>query len=815
MSFTNSPSSETRIVPGIGPIDSEVVFVGEAPGEQEEKSLLPFVGTSGKLLRSLMHQNMINPSKCYITNVIKERPPKNDITKFIDISNRKGPVLTQEYLAYENCLKEELSRCTNAKIIVAVGGVALYALCRLGAVSKRRGSILDSTLLPGKKVIPIIHPASALRNYLFTYFISFDLQKVREILDSPTIESFSPHYRILIKPSLDEAISYLHEVSSKPITGVDIEVTAQEVDCISFSINQPSGITSMCIPMISQGTEYFLAENETRLWILIAEILQNPSITKVFQNGSFDSNFLFDRYGIRCEGLIEDTMIAQGLLAADFPKGLDFITSIYTNQPYYKDDGKLWKTTILGPNADRWWTYNALDSAVLLDILPKQHKDLHKLGLFETYRSHCQLIPILNFMQTKGIAMDTEGLEKASLEASTSITQLKESLEKIAGFPLNPSSPKQVADYFYVRKGIKPYTKQGSVTTDEDALKRIAANGHIEASIMLQIRKLVKMKGTYYDVDLDSDNRMRSSFNPIGAYTGRLSSSKTIFGTGANMQNQPAIMKNMMLVDPGFVAYNVDIAGAENRLVANIGPVPAMKEAFDKGMDVHRLTASLIFDIPYEDVSNEPGSARNLGDGTKSQRFWGKKLNHSSNYGIGPAQLGLKLELPFSQAKRLLEIYHDRYPEVRFSYQAQIRQMLQKDRRVYNCFGRSCKFFDRIESCYEPAYAFPPQSTIADVINRNGLCYIWNNQDIFHHVQILLQIHDSIEFLIPNSVPWDEHSFILQSIKTSLEKPISWKANTFFLPVEFEMCYPTIGHSVKLKDFSADSLSNSYDSLLV
>jgi uracil-DNA glycosylase family 4 len=806
-------------VPPCGPKDAKIVLVGEAPGESEEKSGIPFVGSSGRLLRQLMQSAGISAANSYFTNVVKERPPKNDISGFIDLSKKGAPIINERYTEYEQMLKIELGQL-KPNVIVAVGGVALWALCKLKYVSKRRGSLLDCTLVPGIKVIPIIHPASALKNYLFTYNIAFDLQRAAEV--SATVErdgntkALEPRYNMGLKPTYQEALSFMTLLQTKDFISCDIEVSRGEVDCISFAFQEEDkSYTSVCIPFISKGGEVYTLEQETQLLCLIAFVLENPRITKLFQNGSFDCTFLYLRYGIRVKN-IEDTMIAQGLLSPGFPKGLDFITSIYTYQTYYKDEGKMYNRILDGYEEERWWRYNSLDSLVLLEAFEKQKVDLIRYKLEATYRSHCELIPILVFLQANGIAMDVEKLRARSKEVGEKLIELEENFVRMTGVPgLNTSSPKQLANYFYVTKGIKPYTSRttGNVTTDEEALKKMSVAGHIEATVLLTIRKLGKLKSTYLDVTLSDDNRMRCSMNPIGTTTGRLASSKTIFGEGSNMQNQPPEMLRYMLLDSGYIGYAPDLAGAENRVVANCGPVPAMKDAFDRNLDVHRLTASLLFNIPYEEVSDAEGSAPHIGDGTKSMRQWGKMMNHSSNYGIGPIQLASKLEIPIPHAKILLTKYHDRYPEVRFGYQTQIAQMLKNDRRVWNPFGRSRKFFDRYgDPLLQDAYAFFPQSTIADIINRWGLLPMWK-EPIFEDCIIYNQIHDSIVFGLPSSLGWQRHAEILSALRTSLEQQISWRAVTFKIPVDFKMSVTTLGNTGKLKELSPENLQSVFEKL--
>lgn len=779
-------------VPPVGPANAKIVIVGEAPGAEEDRLRKPFVGASGQKLDEMLHSAQLARSSIYITNVIKQRPPRNDISKYISFGRGK-PKISDEFLLACDALKTELET-VKPNVVCAMGNTALFALTGEESITDWRGSIVESTLVPGLKVIPTIHPAAALRQYLYIHQITHDLLKVKRESEYPEIRK--PPFTAKLKPSFDEAMAYLDLCKAAKMVAVDIEVVSQEIECLAFALS-PSD--SCCIVLYDQVPVYSL-EEEAQLWCRIGELLEDQSVVKLFQNGVFDCTFIFERFGIRTRN-IQDTMIAQGLVTPDMPKSLAFITSIYTDFSFYKGEGKEWYKNPAG-SPEGFWRYNCLDTLTCYAAFYPLMQDIDRMGLRDTYNSHVALIPILMDMQARGIRMDKDKMATESIRCKERIEELTKALKEAVGFDLNPKSPKQLQNYFYVQKGIKPYVKDGSPTTDEKAMIKIAAKGHIEAQIVLEIRKLAKLNGTYLEVDLDGD-RLKCSYNPIGTSTGRLSSSKNIFGKGTNLQNQPYEMKAMMFVDAGYIGYNMDLSGADSRFVAFCGPVPLMKEAYEKGIDLHSLTASLLFGIPIDAVSREKGSS-DIGNGMYSQRDWGKKMNHSSNYGIGKRELSYRLEITEKEAGILLAAYHAQYPEVRSNFQNQIVQMLRNGRRVFNPFGRSRLFLDRWgETLFQDAYAFFPQSGVADIINRRGLVVLCE----FVEVEILNQVHDSIVFQIPACIPLERHAAILNALRTSLEQPIQWKATSFVVPADFEMIRSSFVDTVKLVGpFSAESL---------
>ena len=763
-----------------GPLDCKIAFVGEAPGSQEVKLGEPFVGRSGQLLNELLKTTGIARTSCYITNVIKEQPFRNNVKLFIDLKKRT-PKISPEWEDYVKELQEELSEC-KANIIVAVGAIAMYALTEQRGIVKRRGSLYESTILPGRKVIPIIHPSAALRQYVYQHYIIYDLLKIKK--ESEFSALVFPEREILIEPSYLDVMCFLSECESKDMVAFDIEVSNHEVSCISFAT---SATRVMSIPFIKGGQDYFPPDQEMEVWKRISDVLENNNITKLAQNACFDVTFLFRKYGIRTRPL-DDTMVAQAMVLPDFPKGLDFITSLYTNEPYYKDEGKF-RIKFGGGSDERFWIYNAKDSLVLMEAYPKILKELIYLRNVDIYKHQASLIEPLVYMSERGIKMDTEGLKIHSEKTGRDIETLKIEIDAMTeGMIKNPNSTMQVKNYFYEFKGEKPYISRstGNPSVDVDALKRLARKGYEEARVLLKIRTLTKLKGTYLDVTLDGDGRLRCAYNPVGTKSGRLSSSKTIFGTGTNLQNQPPEMKGYMLADDGYIIYSMDLSQAENRVVAYVAPEPAMIEAFESGVDIHAKTASLIFRKPVDEISDEPGSCP-LAGGKYSERFWGKKANHGLNYDLGYKGFAMYYEMPEVEAKFIVGSYHTAYPGVRLYYEW-IKSQLSTDRILENPFGRRRKFMDRWgHSLFKEAYSWIPQSTIADKLNRDGVLFIYNNQQWFKPVELLNQVHDSIVFQIPIDIGLQEHASILYRIKNSLETPIKWRIQDFSIPTDLEM----------------------------
>lgn len=775
VSFLSNPHS---LIPGVGPIDAKIAFVGEFPGLAEGKAKEPFKGLAGSLLTELMHSAGISRADCYLTDVIKEvQQGKNGGDKYIQFG--RGLKTTPEFEEFKKILKSELD-LVHANVIVAVGNIALYALCDKVSVMKWRGSVLPSTLLEGRKVIPIIHPGSALYKHIYRHFISFDLRRVHKHSNSPHIPPSQKEY--IIGPSFKDSMEFLDAIIQHcSVTACDIEVMNEELSCISFTHSADIGIS---IPFTKNGREYFNLPQEIAIMKKIEEVLSNRSIRKIFQNGAFDTTFLYQKYGIKTYNL-DDTMIGQAIMYTDFPKGLDFITSIYTNEPYYKDEGK--KHFKFGGKLEDFWLYNAKDSVVCHEAMERIESDLNRAGNYETYRRQVDLIEPLVAMTARGVKVSIDARQEKSADFEVRIKELEEKLHSLAGFPLNFNSPKQLCEYFYEKKGIKAYKnrKTGTATCDGSALKRLSRRGFEEASIIMQIRTLAKRRSTYLEMSLDKDNRLRGSYNPVGTSSLRLSSSKTIFDTGGNMQNLPYDIRELCVADDGYVCYQMDLSQAENRLVAYVARELTMIEAFETGKDIHRRTAGLIFGKHEDEISDEDGSC-SIGDGSHSERFWGKKANHGLNYDFGYKSFAFMYEIPEADAKFIVERYHTAYPGVR-RYHKWVRDQLSKDRTLTNVYGWKRMFLEKWDDVmFKEAYSFIPQSSIGCKMNYDGVMETYYNCP-YRLVEIQNQIHDAIWFQIPVDAGWDYHAKALLWIVERLESPITWGSSTFSIPVDTEM----------------------------
>ena len=463
-------------------------------------------------------------------------------------------------------------------------------------------------------------------------------------------------------------------------------------------------------------------------------------------------------------------------------------------------------------------TYNALDSACTVECHNKFWSDIQPHGFQPAYEMTTDLLPVLMFMQTRGIKVDFDGLNATKVDVLKSAAEKQEELNRLCGRELNVNSPKDCQTYFYIELGIPPYYNDGKVTVDDLALQRLTRGtakrpGLRQAKLVQEIRGLQKLHGTYLNLEFDADGRMRCSYNPRGTKFGRLSSSKTIFGTGTNQQNLPQEFKKFLVADEGCVFWEVDKVQAEWVVVAYLCGDANMIKVIEDEKDTHIHTASLMFSIPPDVLEAEDKLVGNNTDpdwiakvraaGDIPEQYWdalprtmsgrqcGKKSNHGLNYDEGFVQFALINEIEQREAKRIVEMYHLIYPGIRAWYET-IKRKLQKDRSLTNCFGRKVRFLDAMgPDLFKAAYSMLPQSSVVDSLNK-GMVQIYNDDLITSvsqwNVDVLAQVHDSILLQVPIEVVKSGAFASLQEMVYNYVSPeLSYSGRTFKIRTDAKM----------------------------
>ncbi len=725
------------LVPPEGPKEAKICILGEAPGKVELKQGRPFCGPSGRTLDLLLRNAGIKRHECYVTNVIKT--DKINIREYYEDAGLNHP--TDELRRIREEVIEEINS-VGPNLTIALGAEALKCLHQDDDVSigNYRGSILRT---PVGKVIPSYHPAAMLRQWEWFPIASLDFAKVLREKHSPEVNL--KDRKFITEPTIHDVRRYIREVVlHAPQVAFDIETVGRGhrfIDCLAIA---PADGEAMCIPFTYRNGEPYWrsVDDEMEAWTLVGEVLSNPKIKKIGQNGQYDIIYL-ERFGIPIENYHFDTMAAANVLHPEFPKALAFLASIYTDEPFYKDTSQ----------SDRW-IYNAKDACLTFEVAEKQQKDLKDRGLEEFYFNHVHpLLQIYIEIHENGVKIDTIRLQEAKEVIEQEIEQLSAELSRMVGWEVNVNSPKQMKQLLYdemkfpLRKN-----KSGNPTADAQAIKEFYRRSQRrELELILEIRKKRKVLSTYLNMPYDSDGRVRTSYNVSGTETGRLSSSSSVDGTGTNMQNLPKGICREILVpdtdDDVFVA--ADLGQAENRVVAYLCCDPQMKKVVDSEGDIHTTNAAMIFNKPEEEV-------------TPAERQLGKRITHGSNYRMSWMTFSRYAEIPAKDAKRLLQQYHDTYPFLS-RWHREIELALRKDRTLRNPFGRERIFYGRMDDAtFRDATAYLPQSTVSDAIHA-ATFRIYAR--LPHPARIALQLHDSITVHCPRSMQEEAERIIVEELQ--------------------------------------------------
>ena len=803
----------TNIVPPEGPLTARILLIGEAPGREENASLLPFKGSAGEQLNRMLRIVGLIRRDLLINNVFLQQPPRNDVGYFFRDKAHKQP--TEEGQEHINKLKtwltgllaEREATGQGPNVIVALGATAMQVLTGRRRITKWRGSVLPCELVPGFKVYVTYHPSYVLRlmneppaallgqkkkdaqNVL--PIALKDLERAQFQADFPELKRLERTFDINL--SLREIITELDKL--KGDVGVDIE-TLRGPDgpllwCIGFA---PSPSYAFTIPFIKNRQCVWSPDEEAVLLQKISEVFLDESITKIFHNGFYDLSVLGRYYGLRvADGTYQDTMFCYQATYPYLRKALDVLTSIYTWEPYYKDDGKVWDGRRISDAAE--FTYNTRDCCVTREIWPQVKMDSQELGTWKGYMRSISVAPSLLRMAIRGVKINVE--EKATLgEKFTRLSnEAQNKVNEEADYPANLASPTQVNKLLYVSLNmpIQYHHKTKKPTTDKDAINRLRKK-YPDNSVLKAIsqhREYSKLADTYTKMEVGSDGRVRTNYSWISTF--RLSSSESHFGGGGNLQNIPVrteegrLIRRLFIPDDEMVFLACDLAQAEARVVAWLAGDPRLIEAFNEGADVHWENARSIFGIP-ESVRYIPQAKyRDQITGFEHPLKWfrdrGKTIVHAANYMMGPRMLQAilireQVYVDERTAKRFIHSYRTNNILIT-QWQDRTIQEVKEKRRLVTPLGRVRLFRGRMnQNLYRSAVAFTPQSTVGEMLQL-AIQDIHTNLPYF---EPLLNVHDEVV----GQCAAEDIPRAVRDVREAMTIPLQINGRELIIPCDFK-----------------------------
>lgn len=740
------------------------MIVGDAPTEQCLRRGEPFIGGGGFELTKMLSEAGIRREDCYLTTVIKSRAwgesfiaeKKKDTTP--QHITFQGKPITQRLL--DGCmeLRAEIER-VKPNVICTVGDLALFALTGETSSFNYRSSIMDSRLVEGYKVIPtlkvdLVHTQWARRPWMV-----HDFKRVKKNSTEPGL--FLRDYSRLIAENnspvwfhtLVEKLNWIHATfgnTDQPVA-CDIETKLGHITCISFAWAPTEGLCVQLAPLHSPEG-FWTLDQETALVERILKILRDCHL--IGQNFNYDSQYIERHWGV-IPPRVSDTMLMQHSAFSNLPKNLGFLSSMYCDDHlYWKDDRTDWKEGEDGENEMKYWEYCTTDSCRTLAVYHVLKSVLKGMGLEKVNEFQQQLRPRVLKTMIRGVRVNHEKRAALSMslmqEAQTRQNWLREVLEQ----EINIRSPKQMQDFFYRQMGMKAlHSKTGGVTTNDTALRTLGAREPILWPVIRKIaelRSLGVFHSTFVLAPLDSDRRMRCSFNIAGTETYRFSSSKNAFDTGMNMQNIPKggdtgdledalelpNIRELFIPDEGMTMFDIDLDSADAHIVAWESDCQWLKRCFKERKK------------PYVEIMKEYYQ-----DDTKSKKSpeypMFKSLCHGTHY-MGTAEgIAPRIGLDIRQTQKIQDWYlHKMCPELP-KWHIEIQNQVRGRRYVENAYGYRNYFFDKIEgTIFNQAVAWLPQSSVACLINR-----IWESiEDNIPEIEVLLQVHDSLVAQFPTNL---------------------------------------------------------------
>ncbi|UQD55221.1 DNA polymerase I [Flavobacterium sp. K5-23] len=501
-------------------------------------------------------------------------------------------------------------------------------------------------------------------------------------------------------------------------------------------------------------------ENQEEAKSLIANFIpffENENIEKIGQNLKYDLKIL-SNYGIVVKGKLFDTMIAHYLINPDMRHNMDILSETYLKyspksiETLIGKKGKNQKS-MREVELEEIKEYAVEDADVTFQLKELFSVELDKTETKKLFEEiEIPLVTVLADMEKEGIRLDTDFLKSLSQELGNDIKTLEAGIYEIAGEKFNLASPKQLGDVLFDKLKIggtkQKKTKTGQYATGEEVLSYLV-NEHQIVKDILDWRQLVKLQNTYVDAlpnQVDKVTlRVHTDYMQAVAATGRLSSNNP------NLQNIPIrtergrqIRKAFIPRDENYSLLSADYSQIELRIIAALSGEENMIKAFLNNEDIHKSTASKVFDVPLEEV-------------TREQRSHAKTVNFGIIYGVSAFGLSNQTSLSRSESAALIEAYYKTYPRLKSYIQEQI-EFARETGYVQTVLGRR-RYLKDINSqntmvrggAERNAVNAPIQGSAADIIKIAMINIHRRLIDENWKSKMLLQVHDELVFDVHNS----------------------------------------------------------------
>ena len=564
------------------------------------------------------------------------------------------------------------------------------------------------------------------------------------------------------------------ELKNAKYVSIDLETTSvnpmlAEIVGISVSYNKNS---AFYIPILyPEKKKNNFGDNDLEVALsVMKEFLENNDIRKVGQNIKYDALILY-RHGVKVSNIFLDTMIAAHILnpAARSYK-LDALSIEFLNYNMVPIEDLIGKgkdqiTMDLVP-LDKISYYAAEDADIVFQLAEIFAPKLEENGQLNFFADiEMPLIDVLMKMENEGVYVDEDLLNEMSLNIGERLDLLVKEIYNIAEEEFNINSTQQLAKILFDDLKLTQIKKR---STAENVLKELV-NEHELPELILSYRKLNKLKNTYIDALPASINkntkRIHSTFNQTIAATGRLSS------TGPNFQNIPIrtvdgreIRKSFIAQQKNWGIFSADYSQIELRIMAHLSEDKELCKAFKDNLDIHDRTASLIYNVPLDDVQPE-------------MRRTAKVINFGIMYGAGPFRISQELGISRKAAQEIIKQYFIQYSGIQ-NYIDDTLSKARSDNYVETILGRRRYVWDvnsenalKKQAAERVAINMPIQGSAAELIKIAMIDIQKNIENDKLKSKMILQIHDELLF----EYPLDEEEHLILMVKKSMENAMSLK----------------------------------------
>ena len=564
------------------------------------------------------------------------------------------------------------------------------------------------------------------------------------------------------------------ELKNAKYVSIDLETTSvnpmlAEIVGISVSYNKNC---AFYIPIIyPEKKKNNFGDNDLEVALsVMKEFLENKDIRKVGQNIKYDA-LILNRHGVKVSNIFLDTMIAAHILnpAARSYK-LDVLSIEFLNYNMVPIEeligkGKDQITMDLVP-LDKISYYAAEDADIVFQLVEIFAPKLEENGQLNFFADiEMPLIDVLMKMEIEGVYVDEDLLNEMSLNVGDRLDLIVKEIYNIAEEEFNINSTQQLAKILFDDLKLTQIKKR---STAENVLKELV-NEHELPELILSYRKLNKLKNTYIDALPASINkntkRIHSTFNQTIAATGRLSS------TGPNFQNIPIrtvdgreIRKSFIAQQKNWGIFSADYSQIELRIMAHLSKDKELCKAFKDNLDIHDRTASLIYNVPLDDVQSE-------------MRRTAKVINFGIMYGAGPFRISQELGISRSAAQEIIKQYFIQYSGIQ-NYIDDTLSKARSDNYVETILGRRRYVWDvnsenalKKQAAERVAINMPIQGSAAELIKIAMIDIQKNIENDKLNSKMILQIHDELLF----EYPFDEEEHLISMVKKSMENAMSLK----------------------------------------